>query len=148
MTIQPLYQVLASLETARRNCLRSVDAFQPPHSMRAHWTEMAQTHGAHITELVRKHLPSGSGFDSGTQFNFDKSGENVLRFNTAFHHMNEAGYYDEWTNHLVTLRPSFVHDFECTISGENRNDIKDYIEETFRHALATKIDSKTLTEVA
>lgn len=79
-------------------------------------------------------FPHGSGFDKGTQLD-DSSTPERLVFNTAFHHMNEAGSYDGWTEHQVIVKPSLEHGYRMTIGGRNRNEIKDYIGEMFALAL-------------
>lgn len=86
-----------------------------------------------IRHMVREFLPSGSGFDGGTQFNQAKSTPDKLVFETEYHHMNE-GFYDGWSKHTITVKPSFGG-FHMTISGKNRNDIKDYIGQVFDCAL-------------
>jgi len=53
--------------------------------------------------------------------------------------MSEHGYYDGWTSHIVTARASLAHGFTLTISGADRNGIKDYVGETFNHALRTEV---------
>jgi len=73
--------------------------------------------------------PSGSGFDNGTTVELGRGG--TLVFYTAFHHMNDGGYYDGWTEHTVRVKPSLAWGFDLTISGRNLNDIKDYIAEVF-----------------
>lgn len=84
-----------------------------------------------IETMVRNYLPSGSGFDSGTKFNWQESNENKLVFNTAFHHMNEGGYYSGWTEHKVIVTPNLMFGFNIKITGRNRNDIKEYIHSCF-----------------
>lgn len=97
-------------------------------------------HWERIESLVARFMPSGSGIDSGTSFNFDRSnGERLVLF-CEFHHMNEVGYYDGWTQHTVTVRPSLIHGFTLAIGGRNRNDIKEYLSQTFRDALSTEFD--------
>ena len=56
----------------------------------------------------------------------------------SFHHMNEAGYYDSWTEHRITVRPTF-DSLDIHISGRNRNDIKEYLHEVYALALAENI---------
>jgi hypothetical protein len=73
--------------------------------------------------------PSGSGFDAGTQVNEDRS--DILLFTTAYHHMDEDGFYDGWTEHTVRVKPSLAWGFDLTVSGRDRNDIKDYIADVF-----------------
>ena len=46
--------------------------------------------------------------------------------------------YDGWTEHTVTVTPSFSG-FNMRISGRNRNDIKDHMHETFYSALHTEV---------
>lgn len=92
--------------------------------------EWYQKHGDAIEELTDD-APSGSGFDSGTQIDMDASTGDKLVFHTAFHHMNENGMYDGWTEHKVTITPSFELGFRMSISGPNRNDIKDMISDMF-----------------
>ena len=60
-------------------------------------------------------------------------------FFTAFHHMNENGFYDDWTNHRVTVTASLDNQINVKVSGKNRNDIKDYIKEIFYDVLTNEI---------
>lgn len=122
---QPLYQRLASLIQAIRNCDKSGN------------TEWAYRHSARIRELLENEMPSGSGFDGGTLLDFDASHADKLVFTTSFHHMNEVGYYDGWTEHTVTVTPSLLHGINLRISGRNRNDIKEYIHSEFHESLMT-----------
>lgn len=86
-----------------------------------------------IEAIVKEYMPSGSGFDNGTTIDLDASREDRLVFNTAFHHMNEGGFYDGWTEHTVTVKPSFWGT-SIKVGGRDRNLIKDYIGDTFHHA--------------
>ncbi len=97
--------------------------------------EWAERHEELAKEIVRARLPHGSGFDDGTSLDLDASSVDRLVFKTAFHHMNEHGYYDRWTYHAVTVRPSLAHGFLLSVGGRDRNDVKAYIAETFDHAL-------------
>lgn len=123
-----LYEVLASAVQARLNCIASNN------------TDWRDRHEDRIESLVKMKMPSGSGFDSGTTIDLDKSTGNRLVFFTSFHHMNDAGMYDGWTEHTVTVTPSFVGGFDLHVTGRNRNDIKDYIGETFSHALSLVVE--------
>lgn len=91
-----------------------------------------------INRLVREFMPSGSGFDSGTTFDLDKSNRLKMVFNTGFHHMDDNGSYDGWTHHTVVVTPNFGG-FDIRVTGRDRNDIKDYIGETFENALFQEI---------
>lgn len=124
-----LYSELSSLLQARRNCARI--SLNSPECFKHH-TET-------IERLVDQHLPSGSGFDSGTKLDLDASREDKLVFVTSFHHMNQNGFYDGWTEHTVTVTPSLSDRFHLRVSGRNRNDVKDYIHESFDVALRTDV---------
>jgi hypothetical protein len=117
---------------ARLNCIQSGNA------------EWRDRHEARAELLVRKHMPSGGGFDSGVQIDLDQSTQNKLVFRTSFHHMNEVGYYDGWTDHEVIVTPDLAHGYTMRITGRNRNDIKDYMHECFDMALSTEVDDAEL----
>lgn len=122
-----LYRKLASLLLAIRNCEQSGNKV---------WQDK---HRATIDALIKKHMPSGSGFDSGTKLHFSSSPEKLV-FKTSFHHMNDAGSYDGWTSHTITVKPSLVHGFTLSIGGKNRNSIKDLINEMFQDSLHTEVE--------
>lgn len=93
-------------------------------------------------EKVMTLAPSGSGFDAGTKLDDSSTGEKII-FNTAFHHMNENGYYVGWTNHKITVKPSLIWGFDMTVSGRDKNGVKDYISDCFNEFLDMEIDEKT-----
>jgi hypothetical protein len=97
--------------------------------------EWEERHHDTLYAFVRKFMPSGAGIDTGTGFDFEKSKPDRLVFTTAFHHMDEDGYYDGWTYHDVIVKPSLAFGLDITITGKNRNDIKEYLHETYFHAL-------------
>lgn len=107
-------------------------------------------HKANNTVWIDKHnetldslesmLPSGSGIDNGTKIDRDRSTSNKIVLTFGFHHMDENGFYDGWTEHTLTVRPSLAFGTDLTISGPNRNQIKDYLYETFSHCLDTTPD--------
>jgi hypothetical protein len=113
------YQDIASKLGAMENCRKSGND-----------TWLMQ-HEQDIIRIVENKMPSGSGFDNGTGLNWDKSTPEKLVFETSFHHMNENGMYDGWTAHTVTVTPSLQFGFNLKISGKNRNNIKEYIVESF-----------------
>lgn len=80
-------------------------------------------------------LPSGSGIDRGVKIDFDKSTGEKLVFNFGYHHMDENGYYCGWTEHVLTITPSFLSGFNMKISGPDKNGIKEYLYETFGYSL-------------
>lgn len=124
---KPLYQRIAHLLNAVSNCERSSNA------------EWKEKHSDRINELVKEHMPSGSGFDNGTELDWDRSTDEKLVFNTSFHHMDEHGYYDGWTEHTVIVTPSLSWGLSLRITGRDRNDIKEMIHEQFSYALTTLV---------
>lgn len=113
-----LFRNIATACQARRYCLTSGNV------------EWAHRWDAYLDRIEKECLPSGSGFDAGTTIDREKSGPDRLVFLTSFHHMNATGYYDGWTEHTVTIRPTFTGP-DVTVSGRNRNDVKSYIVDTF-----------------
>jgi hypothetical protein len=113
------YQDVAQTFNAYNNCIKSGNK------------EWEDRHANNLEDLVKKYLPRGSGFDNGTKFNWDESKDNKLVFDTAFHHMDENGYYDGWSEHKIIITPDLVNDFNVKITGKNRNNIKEYINSCF-----------------
>lgn len=125
---KPLYAVLAALVGAYRRCVDTQNvAWMDNHRLR-------------IQTLVREHMPSGSGTDSGTRLDLEKSKENRLHFCTAFHHMSDSGMYDGWTHHDVIVTPHLAYGIDVKITGPNRNDIKNLIHEVFWHDLTQEVE--------
>ncbi len=125
-----LYAVLASLVQARINC----DNATPRNA------EWFGRHEDRIEELVKDYMPSGSGVDCGTKMDLDASTSDKLVFTTSYHHMNESGMYDGWTEHTVTVTPSLAFGFTLRIGGRDHNDIKEYLRDLFAEALGTVIE--------
>jgi len=123
-----LYSELSTLLTARENCAK-----KPDHAWFDRHTDM-------IESLVKDHLPSGSGYDAGTTLDLDESHGDKLVFNTSYHHMDEWGGYDGWTEHTVTVKPALSNDFHLRISGRNRGGIKEMMYDDFRQSLMTDVE--------
>lgn len=92
----------------------------------------------YLDELC-KFLPSGSGFDSGCKIN--EVSESLIRIQADFHHIDSNGFYCGWTYHVVTIKPSF-HGYTLSVSGKNKNKIKDYVKDMFYTSLNTPIEKK------
>jgi hypothetical protein len=52
--------------------------------------------------------------------------------------MNETGFYDGWTDHTIKVRASLIHGVRLSISGRDRNDLKDHLHELFESALSAE----------
>jgi len=127
----PLYQLLARFYDSWDRCGQP-DANE---SMRSFMPKHEET----IRRLCDNHLPSGSGFDSGTALDLTASRKDRLVFSTSFHHMNDGGMYDGWTSHDVIVKPDLAWGFDLRITGRDRRDIKEYIAEMFTEALRQEV---------
>lgn len=123
-----LYVELATAIGAYKNCCKVLN------------TEWKDKWKERIVYLSKNYLPSGSGIDCGTSVMLDKSAAEKIVFQVRYHHMNECGMYDGWTEHEVVVTPSFMG-FSLRIGGRNRNDIKDYLYDVFDVALNRDIYS-------
>lgn len=126
MRVQTLAQHIAGLLAAIENCKERGN------------TEWLAKHSERLQTLMREFMPSGSGIDNGTHLLDAAKPERIL-FRVSFHHMDDSGGYDGWTDHTVSARPSFVHGIELRISGRDRNQIKEYLAEVFNTALQARI---------
>ena len=123
----PVYQKLASLIQARINCAASGNL------------EWFERHTEKAEEIIRAHLPHGSGFDAGVKVEWDKCNPDKIVLSTGFHHMNDGGYYDGWTEHEIIVRASLAFGFTLKVTGRDRRNIKEYIADTFHHCLSVEI---------
>ena len=117
-----VYKKLAQTISARNNCSTM---------MNDNWLNKHQD----TIDSIMSNAPRGCGFDSGTTIITDSTTDIPLAFETSYHHMNENGMYDGWTDHTVKVVPDLQFDFILKISGKNRNDIKDYIYQVFEEWL-------------
>lgn len=85
--------------------------------------------------MARECLPSGSGIDNGIHVDLHKSTNDKIVLTFAYHHLNDGGYYDGWTDHTCIVRPDLQSDIRLRITGRNRNGIKDYLYDTLQQAL-------------
>ena len=123
---------IASANQARKNCYESGN-----HVWYDRWEDI-------LDNIERNFLPSGSGIDSGTKIDRDRSTANKIVLTTEFHHMNDAGFYDGWTEHTITVTPTF-ESINLKIGGRNRNQIKDYLYDVFYWNLVQTYTSEDLT---
>lgn len=98
--------------------------------------EWHNKHTETILGMLENDAPSGSGFDNGTSLDLVMSTPEKLVFHTSFHHMNDGGMYDGWTEHSVIVRASLAFGIDVRVTGRDRGGIKDYIGDVF-HAWLT-----------
>lgn len=120
-----LYQVLATVSQAQANAIKNGND---------EWAGIWED----VLDKLADLLPSGSGFDSGiTAIRLDKGN---LILETAFHHMNEHGFYIGWTSHKIKVTPDLITGFNLEIGGRNYRDVKDYIGDLFNEVLNEEVD--------
>jgi len=102
--------------------------------------EWRDRHTDDILKVVRNG-PSGSGWDCGTSFDKDRSSPNKLVFFGSYHHMNEMGSYDGWTEHQIIVTPYLFDGISLRITGRNRNYVKEHLHETFYFWLKSLVDA-------
>lgn len=109
---------LAGLLNAYQSCVKSNNV------------EWKDKHEDSINEML-VNLPSGSGIDSGMKFDFESSNPGKLIFTFGYHHLNENGYYEGWTEHKLIITPSLYFGLNFRITGRDRNYVKDYLTDLF-----------------
>lgn len=125
---EPLYKLLASAVDTYRRCIEHGN------------TEWKHNHAERIVYLVKEHMPSGSGIDRGTTLDLDASTGERLVFDFSFHHMDDGGMYDGWTDHKCVVTPFLVFGFNLRITGRDRNQVKEYLHDTYHHALVQLVE--------
>lgn len=129
---KPLYQVLAALVGAWTRCQASTaNESQKSWKLR---------HEERILALVKEHMPSGSGFDCGTKIDLALSTQDKLVFQFSYHHMDEHGGYDGWTEHEVHVVADLQQGMRLRITGHERHNMKDHAWETYDQALRQLVD--------
>src|SRR2546430_16241735 len=106
-----VYKEIASLVDAYHRCVARPTEFDT-------WI---LKHKETILSLVKEYMPSGSGIDGGTKIDLEKSTGEKLVFHFSFHHMDENGMYDGWTEHTLTVRASLIRSEERRVGKECRS---------------------------
>lgn len=83
----------------------------------------------------------GYNYLSNFKIDIEASTPQKLVFTVDYHHMNENGFWDGWTNHKITVKPEF-NGFDIRITGEDRNHIKDVLYENVNSFLNEKINEE------
>ena len=127
-----IYKRLAKMANSRLRCL--VDSSKFPKEIENYENE--------IDNIMKNVLPHGSGIDDGCSFNYNKSQNNRLVINSAYHCMNENGYYDGWVDFTVVLTPDFELDYTLNIRGNfgKYGHVKDYLYQIFGDSFDQEVD--------
>jgi len=133
MKTNTVIERLASLIVQNQNCVEAGNK---------EWEQKTREELNHIEKSV---LPSGSGIDAGCTIDRQVSTDKCVVIVTSYHHMNENGMYDGWTQHVVKIRASFLHGMDISFSGPNRNQIKEYLHDVFYTALEAQYEAQAET---
>lgn len=125
--MRKVYQEVASRVLAIRNCKARGNL------------EWQTKHADAIAAIGKRYLPHGNGIDSACFFDTDECTPDRLIIHTEFHHMDDNGFYNGWTTHDIAVRPSLCFGFNLSISGVNRDGIKDYLRDIFYAALNEEV---------
>ncbi len=117
---------IAELVEARANCHANGNA------------EWFERHTAALSELIRNHLPSGSGIDVGCLLCLASCKRDRIVIDVPFHCMSENGYYTGWRTFKVVATPAF-QSINIEVTGRDVNGVKDYLADLFFEALTQQI---------
>jgi hypothetical protein len=104
-------------------------------------------HECDLMKLAEDYLPCGSGFDGGTQIDFEESTTNLVVLRVSFHRMSEHGYYDGWLDYTAIIKPSLAHGFDVGLTASNglavddEYGLEEYIGDTLHYALEQETTS-------
>ncbi|MFA5572179.1 MAG: hypothetical protein WDA42_03655 [Candidatus Bathyarchaeia archaeon] len=107
------YERIARVLEAQKNCLASNNGA---------WAERHQE----TLDQILATAPHGSGIDGEGVVLASESTPQRLVFHFDFHHMNERGFYEDWSTYKMVVSPSLTHGFDLRIYGKNKNGIKEY----------------------
>ena len=79
---------IAGAVQARNECARKVKTGEDNLEWYDRWEDR-------VERVVGELFPSGSGFDAGTKFDWEKSTSEKLVFHFGYHHLNENGFYTQ-----------------------------------------------------
>lgn len=125
-----LYQALVSTIIAYQNCIKSANE---------EWTVK---HRSRIKELLDE-LPHGSGIDGTWSAELDNTFTDKLILYCQYHHMNEDGYYDGWTDFKVVVKANLLHEIFVRVTGSfpaRYADTRDYLTEMLDCDLRKEIE--------
>lgn len=115
-----LYQAIAN----------ALDAFQRCRATGN--DEWANRHEATLTDIAENNLPHGSGFDNGCSIAATGKPDRITIY-APFHPISENGFYEDWEDYTITVKPSLMRGFTLRITGPKRN--RDYVAETIAECL-------------
>lgn len=129
--IKPVYQLIASLIVAYKNCEASHNLI---------WLNRHSQKIRHIFDSLE-----GAGFKF--YYELDKSKENKIIFYGNYHKMNDTGYYDGYDNFKVIMTPDFINGFSLRIISTDskiKSEDREYYYDYLYNALSEKIDESKI----
>src|SRR3990172_7258877 len=109
---------------------------------------MKETVVSRLARAVDAHLRSVAHGNTEWTLKHEEEIERIILYG-GYHHMNESGMYDGWTEHEIWVRASLVSGIDLKITGRDRHEIKDYLYEMFQYALTRDApERKVVTDVA
>lgn len=118
---------------------RSPDSNSPSNKTAHEWVQLYTTAA---NDIVKKYLPSGSGFDAGSLIDWETTQSEYIVISAPFHPMDAHGYYKDWVELMVAITPSLIG-FNLHIMGSPEpevDELKDYVHQVFSDCLQAEID--------
>ncbi len=135
-----IYDTLDSAVTAKKNCYNG-NILNTKWGSK--WDDL-------IDYLQRNHLPHGSGFDCGCKVVEEECVSGLkLVIGFSYHHMDDNGYYDGWSDHKAIVIPYF-DGIGVTIKGalpRKYRASKEYFSDTLHYALTNTITQSKIDEI-
>ena len=128
--IEPLFKTIAGSLGAMERCRKSANY------------DWAKRHVERLEWMAANYLPSGSGIDQGTKIELDESSSEKIVLSCSYHHMDDNGHYDGWTQHKIIVTASLETGLRIRVTGRDRNGIKEYLGDTFSSVLTTDFDTE------
>ena len=129
--IQPFCKALSGIISGRLGALKG-ENFQ--------WFDARERE---IAQIESDCLMSGSGFDSGTTVDLDKSTSEKIVLNSAYHTMDDSGMYGQWIDLTITIVPSLQWSYDFKVNMHGFRDTKghrEYIESCVETILSADLE--------
>ena len=136
-----VYQEIARILNAMENCRKIKKDSNETLYNETYWYDR---HAEKVDYIIKNYLPHGSGIDSKTEIDFEKSNDDKIVINSEYHCMNENGYYDGWVNFRILIIPCLLFGFKLKIIGNfgKYKHVKDYLHDLFYDNLTQNFDTE------
>ena len=113
------------------------------HSIKAHQKYKAKHHSLHyITKLqvvLRQNLPVADRWYFNLRFDVKRSTVNELIVSLNYLHLAPTGAVTANTAHDIIFTPDLINDFKIEVTGENTNNIHDYLTDRFTEIFQSEV---------